>query len=69
MKLFKKNSQRAVVDYALQEEMERVKAQMDDAYSNFQNAVDPDLIDCYIYESQAAWKRYHFLMKQAKLTQ
>lgn len=55
------------IDYELQEEMRRAKEQMDNAYLNFQNAVDPDLIDSYIFEGQAAWKRYRFLMKQAKL--
>lgn len=55
------------IDHGLQEEMRRAKEQMDTAYLNFQNAVDPDLIDSYIYEGQAAWKRYRFLMKQAKL--
>ena len=39
---------------------------MDDAYSNFQTAMDPDLIDCYIFESNAACKKYHFLLKKAK---
>ena len=39
---------------------------MDTAYANFQNVMDPDLIDCYIYESNAAQKRYHFLLKQLK---
>ena len=48
------------------EEAEKVKAQMDAAYSNFQNAVDPDLIDCCIFESNAAWKKYRFLLRQAK---
>ncbi len=55
------------IDYELEEEMRRAKEQMDTAYLNFQNAVDPDLIDSYIYEGQAAWKRYRFLMKQANL--
>ena len=32
-----------------------------------QNAMDPDLIDCYIYESNAAWKKYRFLLKQVKM--
>ena len=48
------------------DEAEKVKAQMDAAYSNFQNAVDPDLIDCCIFESNAAWKKYRFLLRQAK---
>lgn len=66
MKLFQKHSQREISEYNIQEEIEKVKAQMDTAYTNFQNVVDPDLIDCYIFESNAAWKRYRFLLKQAK---
>lgn len=51
---------------SLTEEITNAKQQLEDAYSNFQNASDPDLIDCYIYEGNAAWKRYCFLIKQAK---
>ena len=36
------------------------------AYSNFENVVDPDLIDCYIYEVNAVQKRYKFLLDQAR---
>ena len=66
MKLFQKNCQRETSEYNIHEEIEKVKAQMDAAYSNFQNAVDPDLIDCCIFESNAAWKKYRFLLRQAK---
>lgn len=66
MNLFRKTPQQNNADYELLEEIERVKTQMDNAYCNFQNAMDPDLIDCYIYESNAAWKRYRFLLRQAK---
>ncbi|MBQ8559783.1 MAG: YaaL family protein [Tyzzerella sp.] len=66
MNLFKKTPQRSNLDYELLQEIERVKTQMDNAYTNFQNAMDPDLIDCYIFESNAAWKRYRFLIRQAK---
>ena len=67
MNLLKKKSKTDLAAYELQQEMERVKAQIDTADNHFQSAVDPDLIDCYIYESNAAWKRYHFLLKQAKM--
>jgi len=66
MNLFRKTPQPSCADYELLEEIERVKTQMDNAYCNFQNAMDPDLIDCYIYEGNAAWKRYRFLLRQAK---
>ena len=66
MNLFKKTPQRSNLDYELLQEIERVKIQMDNAYTNFQSAMDPDLIDCFIFESNAAWKKYRFLLRQAK---
>ena len=39
------------------------------AYCGFDNVVEPDLIDCYIYEIASALKRYRFLMKQAEKMQ
>lgn len=66
MGLFQKTPPQPFIDYELLEEIARVKSQMDNAYYNFQNAMDPDLIDCYIFEGNAAWKRYRFLLRQAK---
>lgn len=51
----------------LLDEIALARRQLDDAYNNFQNASDPDLIDCYIYEGNAAWKRYRFLLKHARM--
>lgn len=62
----KKRTQHQSIDPALLSEIEQVKQQMDLAYCNFQNAMDPDLIDCYIFESNAAWKKYRFLLRQLK---
>lgn len=39
------------------------------AYSNFENAVEPDLIDCYIYQLNSEQKRYKYLIELAKATQ
>lgn len=50
----------------LQDELKRAKSALDTAHSNFDNALDPDLIDCYIYELKAANQRYKYLIKQAK---
>ena len=36
------------------------------AYSNFDNATDPDLIDCYIYQVNSEQKRYKYLLQKAK---
>lgn len=66
MALFKKTQQKNDSYTQLLEEIDRVKIQMDNAYTNFQFAMDPDLIDCYIYEGNAAWKKYRFLLRQAK---
>ena len=66
MHLFQKAIQKDTENKELLDEIERVKMQMENAHYNFQNAMDPDLIDCYIFESNAAWKRYRFLLKEAK---
>ena len=42
----------------LRREIETTKANLDLALSNFEQAVDPTLIDCYIYEVNAAQLRY-----------
>lgn len=67
MSLFQKTLPKETANKELLQEIERVKVQMENAHYNFQNAMDPDLIDCYIFESNAAWKRYRFLLKQAKM--
>ena len=67
MSLFQKTLPKETANKELLQEIERVKIQMENAHYNFQNAMDPDLIDCYIFESNAAWKRYRFLLKQAKM--
>ena len=66
MSLFRKNLPKDTYNEELLEEIAHVKQQMDIAYLNFQHAMDPDLIDCYIYESNAAWKKYRFLLRQVK---
>ena len=51
----------------LLDDLNRTKNDLDFAYANFQNVVEPDLIDAYIYEVNAIMKRYQFLMAQADL--
>lgn len=43
-----------------------VREEIATADNLFQNASDPDLIDSYIFQGNAARKRYSFLLKQAK---
>ena len=47
-------------------DIQKVKSELDCAYSNFENAVEPDLIDCYIYQLKSAQMRYKFLLNRAK---
>lgn len=53
-------------DNALINEINKTKIALEAAYSNFENVVDPDLIDSCIYEMNAVQNRYRFLLKQAK---
>lgn len=48
-------------------DLKLTKTALDDAYTNFENVVDPDLVDSYIYEVNAVQKRYHFLLKQVQM--
>ena len=50
----------------IQEELEQSRFALEIAYSNFDNVTDPDLIDCYIYELNAAQLRYQFLLQRLK---
>lgn len=47
-------------------EIYKTKMELEIAYSNFQNVVDPDLIDSCIYKVNAIQEKYKFLLKQAK---
>lgn len=48
-------------------DLKLTKTALDDAYTNFENVVDPDLVDSYIYEVNAVQKRYLFLLKQVQM--
>lgn len=50
----------------LLEDLHQTKNALEAAYSNFENVIDPDLIDCYTYEIYAVQKRYKFLLEQAR---
>ncbi len=50
----------------LQKELAHTKGAIDCALINFEHAVDPTMVDCYIYEWKAAQMRYQFLLKCVK---
>lgn len=64
MSIFKKKNK--TKDNALLMEIANTQRALEAAYSNFENVVDPDLIDCCIYEVNAIQQRYKYLLKLAK---
>lgn len=54
----------AEVDYSpvtLEESIEKTRRDLDMAYAGFDDALETDLIDSYIYEINALHKRYKYL--------
>lgn len=51
----------------LRAEIDRTRCTIDTARNHFEQVVDPTLIDCYIYELNAAQLRYQFLLRRFKL--
>ncbi len=54
-------------DSELREEITRTKNTIDAARNHFEQVVDPTLIDCCIYELNAAQLKYQFLLRRFKL--
>ena len=50
---------------SLQEAIEKTRRALDNAYTGFDNAVEADLIDSYIYEINSLQKRYNYLTQLA----
>lgn len=66
--LFRKRKQDAEPqNLDLRAEIDRTKRTIDAARNHFEQVVDPTLIDCYIYELNAAQLRYQFLLRRFKL--
>ncbi len=51
---------------SLRVEIDRIRRIMESAENHFEQEVDPTLIDCSIYEWNAAQLRYQFLLQQYK---
>lgn len=49
---------------SLRFDLQLAKWELENAYAGFDYATDPDLIDCYIFELNAAMKRYKFLLQK-----
>lgn len=51
----------------LRDSIEKTRQALNDAYAGFDNAVDVDMIDSYIYEINSLQKRYKHLTNLAAL--
>lgn len=49
-------------------EITQTRNELEAAYSNFENATEPDMIDSCIYQVNSAQIRYKFLLEKAKAT-
>lgn len=63
--VFKRNTT-PVISNPLLVEIEETKGALSAAYSNFENVVEPDLVDSCIYELKAVQLRYRFLLNQLR---
>ena len=59
-------SEQEIERNALLSDLEKTKRALEVAYTGFDNVTEPDLIDCYIYELNAAQLRYQFLLRRFK---
>lgn len=50
----------------LKDDLQQTALALQNAYNNLENAIDPDLIDCYIYELNSVQMRYKFLLATIK---
>ena len=50
---------------SLQEDIEKTRKNLEAAYAGFDNALEPEMIDCYIFEINALLKRYTHLSNLA----
>ena len=64
MFLKKKKDQKEIDE--LKRQIEISKMAITSAQNQFEHVIDPTLIDCYIYELNAAQLRYQFLLRNLK---
>lgn len=62
MKFFKPVTQEPEGYATLVDNLQQTTIELQNAYENLQNVVDPDLIDYYIYQTKAVQMRYKFLL-------
>ncbi len=66
IRIFQKNTNEDTYYTLLKKDLHQTAQDLQAAYSNLENAVEPDLIDCYIYELNSVQMRYKFLLATIK---
>lgn len=66
IRLFKQPTPDKGMYALLLDDLEKTKSELDLAYSNFSNVIEPDLIDSCIYQVNAVQLRYQFLLGRLK---
>lgn len=66
IRIFQKNTADDTHYTLIKNDLHQTAQDLQDAYNNLENVVDPDLIDCYIYELNSVQMRYKFLLATIK---
>ena len=66
IRIFQKNTDKDTYYTHLKKDLHQTAQDLQDAYNNLENALEPDLIDCYIYELNSVQMRYKFLLTTIK---
>ena len=66
IRIFQKKSTNDTHYSLIKEDLQKTARDLADAYANLENVVEPDLIDCYIYELNSVQMRYKFLLSTLK---
>lgn len=66
IRIFKQTAENEESYALLLDDLKKTKSDLDLAYANFENVVDPDLIDSCIYQVNAVQLRYKFLLGRVK---
>jgi len=66
LRIFQKNEPTDTRYTLIKNDLHQAAKDLQDAYNNLENVVDPDLIDCYIYELNSVQMRYKFLLATIK---
>lgn len=66
IRIFQKKTTNDTHYSLIKEDLQQTARDLADAYTNLENVVEPDLIDCYIYELNSVQMRYKFLLSTLK---